>query len=120
MSLRPLAAAALALAGTAAFSVLSTPSSAAEPSESTFAVIGDVPYGATQIAAFPSWIQQINADPDVTSVIHLGYIKNGSSVCSDDYFAMIRQDFDTFADPFVYTPGDNEWTDCHRTNNGAY
>ncbi len=20
----------------------------------------------------------------------------------------------------MYTPGDNEWTDCHRTNNGAY
>jgi hypothetical protein len=33
---------------------------------------------------------------------------------------MIRQDFDTFADPFVYTPGDNEWTDCHRQSNGAY
>ena len=22
--------------------------------------------------------------------------------------------------PLVYTPGDNEWTDCHRANNGAY
>lgn len=22
--------------------------------------------------------------------------------------------------PLVYTPGDNEWTDCHRVNNGAY
>ena len=25
-----------------------------------------------------------------------------------------------FNDPLVYTPGDNEWTDCHRANNGAY
>ena len=25
-----------------------------------------------------------------------------------------------FADPLVYTPGDNEWTDCHRTSNGGY
>ena len=33
---------------------------------------------------------------------------------------MIRSQFDRFADPLVYTPGDNEWTDCHRTNNGAY
>ena len=23
-------------------------------------------------------------------------------------------------DPFWYTPGDNEWTDCHRVNNGSY
>ena len=38
----------------------------------TFAVIGDVPYGADQIAAFPGWIQQINADPAVRSVVHLG------------------------------------------------
>jgi len=86
----------------------------------TFGVIGDVPYGADQIAAFPRWIQQINADPDVRSVVHLGDIKNGSSVCSDSYFDLIRSDFDTFEDPLVYTPGDNEWTDCHRANNGAY
>ena len=86
----------------------------------TFAVIGDVPYGAAQLAAFPGWIQQINADPDVRHVVHLGDIKNGSSPCTDDYFATIRADFDTFADPLVYTPGDNEWTDCHRVNNGAY
>ena len=33
---------------------------------------------------------------------------------------MIRADFDRFADPLVYTPGDNEWTDCHRANNGGY
>ena len=86
----------------------------------TFAVIGDVPYGADQIAAFPRWIQQINADRAVRSVVHLGDIKNGSSVCSDEYFDLIRSDFDTFEDPLVYTPGDNEWTDCHRANNGAY
>ena len=86
----------------------------------TFAVIGDVPYGADQIAAFPGWIQQINSDPAVRSVVHLGDIKNGSSVCSNEYFDLIRADFDTFEDPLVYTPGDNEWTDCHRANNGAY
>lgn len=91
-----------------------------DKSQYTFALIGDVPYGAEQIAKFPTWIKQINADPAISSVVHVGDIKNGSSVCSDDYFAMIKRDFDTFAKPFVYTPGDNEWTDCHRANNGAY
>jgi hypothetical protein len=86
----------------------------------TFAVIGDVPYGDAQIAAFPGWLQQINADPDVRTLVHVGDIKNGSTVCSDAYFDLIRRDFDTVEDPLVYTPGDNEWTDCHRTNNGAY
>ena len=32
----------------------------------------------------------------------------------------MRAAFDTFEDPLVYTPGDNEWTDCHRANNGSY
>jgi hypothetical protein len=86
----------------------------------SFAVIGDVPYGAVQIAQFPKVIAQINGDPDVRLVTHVGDIKSGSSVCSDAYFSQIRTNFDTFADPLVYTPGDNEWTDCHRTNNGSY
>jgi hypothetical protein len=86
----------------------------------TFAVIGDIPYGAAQITNFPNVVAQINADPDVRLVTHLGDIKSGSSVCSDSYFSLIRSDFDLFVDPLVYTPGDNEWTDCHRTNNGSY
>jgi hypothetical protein len=86
----------------------------------TFAVIGDIPYGADQIAAFPKVVAQINADPAVQWVDHLGDIKNGSSVCGDEYFQLIKSDFDQFQDPLVYTVGDNEWTDCHRANNGGY
>jgi hypothetical protein len=86
----------------------------------SFALIGDIPYGATEIANFPAVVAQINADPAVEWVGHLGDIKDGSSVCSDEYFQMIKDDFDRFADPLVYTIGDNEWTDCHRANNGGY
>jgi hypothetical protein len=52
--------------------------------------------------------------------MHLGDIKNGSSQCTTSYFEQIRADFDLFEDPLVFTPGDNEWTDCHRPNNGSY
>ena len=86
----------------------------------SFAVIGDVPYGDAQVAAFPRWVDQINATPDLAFTIHVGDIKNGSSRCTNEYFSMIRTQFDRFAMPLVYTPGDNEWTDCHRTNNGSY
>jgi hypothetical protein len=86
----------------------------------TFGVIGDIPYGDAEIAKFPARIQDINADRDLKFVTHVGDIKNGSSVCSDEYFANIRTQFDTFEHPLVFTPGDNEWVDCHRTNNGAY
>ena len=90
------------------------------PSSYVFGVIGDVPYGAAQVVAFPGWVDQISADPDVRFVAHVGDIKSGSTVCSDPYFDFIRGEFDRFDSPLVFTPGDNEWTDCHRPNNGAY
>ncbi len=86
----------------------------------TLAIIGDIPYGAPLIAEFPTDIGRINADPQVSRVVHLGDIKNGSTRCDTSYFQQIRSDFDGFVDPLVYTPGDNEWTDCHRANNGGY
>jgi glycerophosphoryl diester phosphodiesterase len=86
----------------------------------TLAVIGDTPYGSAQLAAFPDDVAAINADPAVELVMHLGDIKSGSTQCSDGYFAQIRAAFDGFEDPLVYTPGDNEWTDCHRASNGGY
>lgn len=86
----------------------------------SFGVIGDIPYGAAEIAKFPARIKDINADTGLKFVTHVGDIKNGSSICSDEYFQHIRSEFDTFEHPLVFTPGDNEWVDCHRTNNGAY
>jgi hypothetical protein len=119
----------VALAATAALAVLSTaPVASADGSRSgtqgakplTYAIIGDTPYGQPQIDNFPNDVAEINADPNVRLAVHLGDIKNGSSRCDTTYFEQIRADFDQFQDPLVYTPGDNEWTDCHRANNGAY
>ncbi len=105
--------------------VVDTPALRSDPfkpskKQETLAVVGDTPYGAAQKTAFPNLVSKIDADPDVSVVLHLGDIKNGSSLCTDTYFAEIRALFDTFDDPLVYTPGDNEWTDCHRANNGGY
>jgi hypothetical protein len=86
----------------------------------TLAVIGDVPYGTDQEARFGSLVSAVNADPAVRLAVHVGDIKSGSTTCADERFAAVRAAFDTFDDPLVYTPGDNEWTDCHRANNGAY
>jgi hypothetical protein len=93
----------------------------------TYAVIGDTPYSTFQVQHFHDDIAEINGDADVKRVIHLGDIKSGSTRCdtvdSDPLtgdFTQIRNNFDLFEDPLVYTPGDNEWTDCHRANNGRY
>jgi hypothetical protein len=89
----------------------------------TMAVIGDTPYGQVKLAEFPALTDKINADPAVRLVAHLGDVKAGSSSpCTDEYLKNIRGLFDRFVDPFAYTPGDNEWTDCHvfKKNNGLY
>ncbi|MFI7635054.1 metallophosphoesterase [Nonomuraea sp. NPDC049400] len=86
----------------------------------TFALIGDTPYGDEQQAALPSLIGAVNADRDVRFVLHAGDVKNGSTTCDDARFATLAELFGTFDDPFVLTPGDNEWTDCHRTAAGGY
>ncbi len=92
-------------------------SSADKPFE--FALIGDLPYSAEQEAKFPSLIADINRSP-AAFVVHDGDIKNGSSVCDDATFLSRKQLFDNFEMPFILAYGDNEWTDCHRSNNGSY
>ncbi|MEJ7825467.1 MAG: metallophosphoesterase [Solirubrobacteraceae bacterium] len=86
----------------------------------TMAVIGDTPYGAEQIERFPALVEDINADPKVRLVLHLGDVKNGSSPCTDERLKTSRDLYETFKDPFVLTPGDNDWTDCHRAAAGGY
>ena len=124
MSLRILAAAGLAVltAATALAPANAAPGPAGKAAQESFSfgVIGDIPYGQQEAELFPSRIGDINADRDLDFVAHVGDIKNGSSACTDEYFARIRAAFDTFNHPLVYTPGDNEWVDCHRENNGAY
>jgi hypothetical protein len=86
----------------------------------TYAIVGDTPYGAAQLADFPRLVAAVNADPDVELTVHLGDIKDGASACSDAYFDQMRANLDSFQDPLVLTPGDNEWTDCHRPAAGGY
>ena len=83
----------------------------------TFAAIGDVPYGPHE--EFAALVDKINTQ-SLAFTIHVGDIKSGSTVCSDETFLSVRQLFDRFNRALVYTPGDNEWTDCHRLNNGRY
>nr|WP_055506254.1 metallophosphoesterase [Nonomuraea pusilla] len=112
-----LAAVSLAVTAPAA---AATPSPAGDGRAVTFALIGDTPYGDAQQAAFPSLVAAIDAEPGVRFVLHAGDVKNGSSTCDDARFAALAELFGTFDDPFVLTPGDNEWTDCHRTAAGGY
>ena len=83
----------------------------------TFAAIGDVPYGPHE--EFAALIDKLNGQ-SLAFTLHVGDIKSGSTVCSDETFLKVRELFEKFDRALIYTPGDNEWTDCHRVNNGQY
>jgi hypothetical protein len=86
----------------------------------SFALIGDVPYNAGEAVKFDRVIDRINLDNDLRFVVHMGDIKSGSSLCDDSTFLARFNQYQKLRAPFVYTPGDNEWTDCHRPAAGRY
>jgi hypothetical protein len=87
----------------------------------SFVALGDLPYGAPEKAYGPyrALIDRINT-LDAKFSVHVGDFKSGSTLCSDEEFANQHAHFQRFKGAVVYTPGDNEWTDCHRANNGKY
>lgn len=86
----------------------------------SFALIGDVPYSAIEAAKFDRVIDRINQDKDVRFVVHMGDIKSGSSNCDDATYVTRFNQYQKLRAPFIYTPGDNEWTDCHRPAAGKF
>lgn len=92
----------------------------------TFAVIGDWPYNDLLLNNADRLIDSVNADPRVHFVIHVGDIHSGSQPCTSaavlppiatsnpGWNQAVFQRFQKFEMPVVYTPGDNEWTDCHK------
>jgi hypothetical protein len=85
-----------------------------------FGLWGDMPYArANDLPKIAPLIADMNAS-DIAFSMYDGDIKDGSSKCSDDVYTDGVKWFNALKAPAVYVPGDNEWTDCHRTNNGGY
>ena len=79
-----------------------------------FGLLGDTPYSQAQANLLDEVIRDMNAEP-LSFVVHVGDITSGGGPCSDDWLEARRQQFARIRHPFVLLPGDNEWTDCHRT-----
>ncbi len=89
------------------------------PPAFAFGVMGDTPYNEREEPHFVQLIERMNEAP-LAFVVHVGDFKAGAhSPCSDALFAKRRAQFDSSRHPLVYTPGDNEWTDCRRASNGS-
>ena len=79
-----------------------------------FAIIGDTPYSFSEEWLFAEMLKDIDRE-DLAFVVHVGDFKSGTSPCSDELFAKRLQQFQSVRHPFIFIPGDNEWTDCHRS-----
>jgi hypothetical protein len=92
------------------------------PNTLTLAVYGDSPYWDTtttlpknaEFLATPAFISTINADPSIQEVIHVGDIHSGSEPCTAAYDQSVFNAWTAFTQTLIYTPGDNEWSDCTK------
>lgn len=96
----------------------------------TFAIFGDAPYATVnpdytvaptnpdhaQFDASDEFVEAVNADKRVKLVLFAGDIHSGKEPCSFTYDRAIYDLWSNFRDPLIYTPGDNEWADCHKSN----
>ena len=120
-----IAVGAIATALVAAMAPLSAASAAAgSPNALTVAVYGDAPYGTTptdnaEFLSTPPFIDSVNADRQVSFVAHVGDIHSGKQYCTQAYDDSIAALWRAYQKPLVYTPGDNEWSDCHKTAEGG-
>jgi hypothetical protein len=93
----------------------------------TIAVFGDWPYNQLLLDSAPLLINSVNADHAVRLILHVGDIHSGSMPCTSadilpaiaasnpGWNQKVYYQFQQFNKSLVYTPGDNEWTDCHKS-----
>ena len=80
---------------------------------------GPNPGDPRQIEATPAFIQALNRDRKVELVLFTGDIHSGSGYCTQEYNQRIVDFWSELRDPLVYTPGDNEWSDCQKSKEGG-
>jgi hypothetical protein len=85
------------------------------------ALWGDLPYSPEQATVgVPNLIADMNAQRLKFSV-HNGDLKAGSnSLCDDNLYYQSLDYFNALRAPAMFTPGDNDWTDCDRASNGGF
>jgi hypothetical protein len=85
-----------------------------------FIAYGDMPYKIPDdYPRYEKLIEVINQSKPAFTLF-VGDTKSGSTPCSDEYNVIVKNYFNQFNSPLIYSVGDNEWTDCHRQLAGEY
>jgi len=87
----------------------------------TIGLWGDLPYSDEQAnSGVPNIIADMNAQR-LAFTVHDGDLKAGSnSPCDDALYDRSLRYLNSLEAPAMFTPGDNDWTDCDRANNGGF
>ena len=59
----------------------------------------------------------IEQGPGLSFAVHVGDLSSARYGCTDEMQARRLAQFNAVSHPLIYTPGDNEWTDCHEGQN---
>lgn len=78
-----------------------------------FFVVGDAPYGDAEFAPLEQLLSEA-ASEQPEFLAHVGDIKGGGEPCTETRNRQVAGLFARQPVPILYTPGDNEWTDCYR------
>lgn len=90
----------------------SVPAPAQQPF--TFGLFGDLAYTAAQEPLLDNVLADLNRTP-LAFVVHVGDLGSPrAGACTDALWARRLTQFRASAHPLIYTPGDNEWADCHE------
>ena len=87
------------------------------PGTFTFAVLGDAPYYSHEELQFRLVLHSLDQN-DLSFVIHVGDIF--WRPCTDEHYRKALDRFNGLRHPVIYTPGDNEWTDCWEQGSGSF
>src|SRR5215467_1197767 len=89
---------------------------------------GDLPYSDLQAqVGVPNLITDMNSQK-LAFTVHDGDLKAGNgtpgsvtpTTCSDALYLQALGYFNSLESAAMFTPGDNDWTDCDRPKNGGY
>jgi hypothetical protein len=83
----------------------------------TFGLFGDLGYVPSEEPWLADVLADLNKDPALSFVVHVGDLSSPRYGCTDELQARRLAQFNELPHPLIYTPGDNEWTDCHEEQN---
>jgi hypothetical protein len=93
---------------------------------------GDMPYSDVQAqTGVPNLVADMNSQ-DLKFTVHDGDLKAGNAIVGSktpttcqsatapSIYSQALGYFNALEKPAIFTPGDNDWTDCDRTSNGGF